>query len=310
MSGNCWPSVPNLATLADSPPGRYFSSPSQGVAGQRRSPAEGLRRAIRPTQACLSGPLELFANHGGHTARRVVHQQLVDTWTPKRVEGRKWETTGKKKKGEPRPLILRDELATLLDLILSPIMRTTGGRRAGPWSGPGGNAVNGSRAEMATRSAALCAHARPQVCVCVCLQCVSGNFWPSVRGGMLFFYKPSMADPGVNADWRPSLRCVFVFRCVVAFPMPNPREHSCCKRQLRMSSSTFCQALLECRLVAQDLLDDQVTLLDLCVSCASCNRVVTHLTVTWHPKVCSIQRPRPPRLSRVQMLRVSATMAR
>ena len=25
---------------------------------------------------------------------------------------------------------------------------------------------------------------------------MSGNFWPSVRRGMLFFYKPSMADPG------------------------------------------------------------------------------------------------------------------
>ena len=74
--------------------------------------------------------------------------------------------------------------------------RLTGGRRAGPRSDPGDNAINGSKAEMASHRARLF------LCVCVSVMCVR----KLLAVGGCFFYKPSMADPGANADRRPSVR--------------------------------------------------------------------------------------------------------
>ena len=70
----------------------------------------------------------------------------------------------------------RDELVTLLDLSVPPIMRMTGARRAGPRSGAGGDAIDGGRPAMAKGSA---------VCVCVCVYLCLGMSWLSKRCSVL-----------------------------------------------------------------------------------------------------------------------------
>ena len=114
-------------------------------------------------------------------------------------------------------------MVALLDLSVSPIVRTMGGRRAGPRSDPGGIAFNGGRAQMATRSAALCAYALPKVCVCV-FGCGLAFAMPNPRRAASPHHVMPPLTPG---------RVVRVNRvCVVCLVFHLTSRSECCLRLL------------------------------------------------------------------------------